>query len=70
MLSVVKNVERFIDTSGNDIIAQIVIFTMNASINLYKKNNRRYKIEIPFTYVNDEEELEEIDMEDLSERVD
>lgn len=70
MISVAKNVERFIDASGNDIIAQIVIFSRNASINLYKKNNRRSKIEIPFTYVNDEEELEEIDMEDLSESVD
>lgn len=70
MISVAKNVERFIDASGNDIIAQIVIFSRSASINLYKKNNRRSKIEMPFTYVNDEEELEEIDMEDLGESVD
>lgn len=70
MLSVAKNVEKFIDASGNEITAQIVIYSRNASINLYKKNKRRYKVEMPFTYINDEEELEEIDMEDPSESVD
>ena len=70
MLSVAKNVEKFIDAGGNEITAQIVIYSRNASFNLYKKNNRRSKIEMPFTFVNDDEELEEIDMEDLGESVD
>ena len=70
MLSVAKNVEKFIDASGNEITAQIVIYSRNASINLYKKNNRRYKVEMPFTYMNDDEEFEEIEMEDQSENLD
>lgn len=70
MLSVAKNIGKFIDASGNEITAQIVIYSRNASINLYKKNNRRYQVEMPFTYINDDEELEEIEMEDRSESID
>lgn len=69
MINVMKNMERFIHASRNDIEAQIVIYTRNTAINLYNKNKRRNKVEVPITYVNDEENLEDIEMEDMEQRV-
>lgn len=65
MINIMKNIERFNHASRNDIEAQIVIYSRNAAINLYNKNKRRKTVEVPFTYVNDEDELEEIEIEDI-----
>ena len=70
MINIAKNVDKFICASKKDIVAQIVIYTRNASINLYRKNSRRYKFEIPFTYMDDDDEFDEIEIEDKSENVD
>lgn len=69
MIHVMKNMERFSDATRNDIEAQLVIYTRNTAINLYNKNKRRNKVEVPITYVNDEENLEDMEMEDLDQRV-
>ena len=70
MINIMKNIERFNHANRNDIEAQIVIYSRNAAINLYNKNKRRTKVEVPFTYVNDEDELEEIEIEGMGESVD
>ena len=69
MIHVMKNMERFSGATRNDIEAQLVIYTRNTAINLYNKNKRRNKVEVPITYVNDEENLEDMEMEDLDQRV-
>lgn len=69
MINIIKNIDRFNNASGNDIVAQIVIYSRNAAINLYNKNKRRNKVEGYYTYVNDENEFEEIEYEDTSETV-
>ncbi len=38
MINVIKNVERFMGVSRNDIEAQLVIYSRNAAINLYNRN--------------------------------
>lgn len=69
MINIMKNIDRFNNASGNDIVAQIVIYSRHAAINLYNKNKRRNKIEGYYTYVNDENEFEGIEYEDTSETV-
>lgn len=69
MINIIKNIDRFNNASGNDIVAQIVIYSRHAAINLYNKNKRRNKVEGYYTYVNDENEFEEIEYEDTSETV-
>ena len=69
MINIIKNIDRFNNASGNDIVAQIVIYSRHAAINLYNKNKRRNKVEGYYTYVNDENEFEEIEYEDTSESV-
>ena len=69
MINIMKNIERFTHASRNDIEAQIVIYTRNTSINLYNKNKRRNKVEVPVTYLNDEEDPEDMETEDVDQRV-
>ena len=69
MINIMKNIDRFNNASGNDIVAQIVIYSRHAAINLYNKNKRRNKVEGYYTYVNEENEFEEIEYEDTSETV-
>ena len=69
MINIIKNIDRFNNASGNDIVAQIVIYSRHAAINLYNKNKHRNKIEGYYTYENDEDEFEEIEYEDTSETV-
>ena len=33
MINVIKNVEKFVQSDGNEILAQLVIYTRNAAIN-------------------------------------
>lgn len=69
MINIIKNIDRFNNASVNDIVAQIVIYSRHAAINLYNKNKHRNKIEGYYTYENDEDEFEEIEYEDTSETV-
>ncbi len=69
MINIMKNIDRFNNASRNDIVAQIVIYSRHAAINLYNKNKRRNKVEGYYTYVNEENEFEEIEYEDTSETV-
>lgn len=69
MINIIKNIDKFNHVSGNDIVAQIVIYSRHAAINLYNKNKRRNKVEGYYTYVNEENEFEEIEYEDTSETV-
>lgn len=43
MMSVMKNMDKFLHVGRNDIEAQLVIYSRNAAINLYNKNKRRSK---------------------------
>ncbi len=64
MVSVMTNIKKFICASRNEIIAQIVIYSRNAALNLYNKNNRRYKSELSLTITNEDNEYEDIELAD------
>lgn len=70
MINVIKNIEKFICKGKNEIEAQLVIYTRNCAINLYNKNRRKSRVEVPFTYINKDEEFEDIEIEDVRQRVD
>ncbi len=70
MVNVVKNFIRFKDKSEKDIIAQLVIYSRNAAINIYNKNKRRYQHESSLFYLNEDNELENIDIPDDSPTLD
>lgn len=48
MISIVKNIEKFLHSNENETISQIVIYSRNAAINVYNKNKRRKKSEFSF----------------------
>ena len=64
MINVIDNVEKFMQSDGNETLAQLVIYSRNAAINLYKVKKRRSANEIPFTYLNEEGDNEDIEIED------
>ena len=64
MINVIDNVEKFVQSDGNETLAQLVIYSRNAAINLYKVKKRRSANEIPFTYLNEEGDNEDIEIED------
>jgi len=64
MISIIKNIERFHHAGRNDIERQIVIYCRNRAINFYNKNKRKAKKESHYTYMNDDDEYEEIEFED------
>lgn len=64
MINVMKNIERFTCVDRNDIESQLVIYSRNAAINIYNKNKRRSKHFQSFTYLNEDDNLEEIDLAD------
>ncbi len=45
MISVIKNIQKFSHATRNEIVSQIVIYSRNAAINVYRKNKRRIKRE-------------------------
>lgn len=70
MINVIKNIEKFIHANQNEIIAQLVIYSRNAAINLYNAKKRRCEHEMPYTYINEDGEYEEIETSDASTGVD
>lgn len=46
MIDVIQNINKFTNKDRNEIAAQIVIYTRNSAINIYRKNKRRYEVEI------------------------
>ena len=64
MINVISNVEKFVQSDGNETLAQLVIYSRNAAINLYKVKKRRSEHEIPFTYLNEDGDNEDIEIED------
>lgn len=64
MINVISNVEKFVQSDGNETLAQLVIYSRNAAINLYKVKKRRSAHEIPLTYLNEDGENEDIEIED------
>jgi len=64
MISIIKNIERFHHAGRNDIERQLVIYSRNRAINFYNKNKRKAKKESHYTYMNDDDEYEEIEFED------
>ena len=70
MINVIGNVEKFVQSDGNETLAQLVIYSRNAAINLYKVKKRRSEHEIPFTYLNEDGDNEDIEIEDDAPRTD
>lgn len=64
MLNVIKNIEKFVQSNGNEIDAQLVTYTRNAAINCYNAKKRRAAHEVSYTYINEDEEYEDIEIED------
>lgn len=54
MINVIENIDKFFDQSRNIVEAQIVIYTRNEAINLYKKNMRRLKHEHSYTCISED----------------
>ncbi len=65
MINVITHIHRFQNVEQDSIVAQLTVYSRNAAINLYRKNRRRNEREMPYTYVNDEDEQEEIDYPDM-----
>lgn len=70
MINVINDVEKFVQSDGNGILAQLVIYTRNAAINLYNSKKRRATHEVSYTYINEEGEYEDIEIEDVSSGID
>lgn len=70
MINVINDVEKFVQSDGNGILAQLVIYTRNAAINLYNAKKRRAAHEVSYTYINEEGEYEDIEIEDVSSGID
>ncbi len=70
MINVIKNVERFMGVSRNDIQAQLVIYSRNAAINLYNRNKKKGNLIDSITYIDDDNNLSEIDIPDESATLD
>ncbi len=66
MLDVLSNIEKFSSSDRNEIAAQIVIYTRNSAINVYRKNKRRADSEVGLVYINDDDEMTDIDLTDSS----
>ena len=64
MINVIENIDKFFDQSRNIVEAQIVIYTRNEAINLYKKNMRRSKHEVPYTSMSDDGVYVDVDIVD------
>ena len=64
MIRVINNVEKFMQSDGNEILAQLVIYSRNTAIKLYNAKKKRSKYELPFTYSNEDGENEDIDLVD------
>ena len=70
MIRVINNVEKFVQSDGNETLAQLVIYSRNAAITLYNNKKKRTKHELPFTYTNEDGENEDIDLVDHDTGVD
>lgn len=69
MVKVINNIHRFQNADSGAVVAQLIIYSRNAAINVYRKNKRRNKVEVPLTYSNDEEEAEDIEYPDTGRSV-
>ena len=54
MVSVLKNIDKFLDADEKSIEAQIYTYTKNEAINLYNKKKRKGLNEIPITEIGKE----------------
>lgn len=70
MINVIKNVEKFVQSDGNEILAQLVIYTRNAAINCYNAKKRRSAHEVSLTYINEDGEYEDIEVPDNTSDID
>lgn len=62
MISIMKNLDKFIDKDETSIQAQIVTYSKNTAINVYNKNKRKVLNEVPFS--DFEEQGNELDIAD------
>lgn len=70
MINVIKNVEKFVQSDGNEILAQLVIYTRNAAINCYNAKKRRSAHEVSLIYINEDGEYEDIEIPDDTSDID
>lgn len=70
MINVINNVEKFVQSDGKEILAQLVIYTRNAAINCYNAKKRRAAHEVSYTYINEDGEYEDVEIEDDASGID
>lgn len=70
MLSVINNIEKFVDSDGNKTAAQIVIYSRNAAINRYNKNKHKAEKESSITYMDEDGTLNNIEIPDMESDLD
>lgn len=70
MINVIRNVEKFVQSDGNEILAQLVIYTRNVAINCYNAKKRRAAREVSLTYINEDGEYEDIEVPDDASGID
>lgn len=66
MIKVINNVEKFMQSDGNELPAQLVIYSRNAAINLYRSKKRRAARESSYTYMDEDGEFKDIEYGDDS----
>lgn len=68
MINVIKNIEHFLNAKPTEVIAQLTVYSRNAAINQYRRNERRSKAETSLTY-DDGEDMPDIDYPDPEQNV-
>ena len=66
MIKVINNVEKFMQSDGNELPAQLVVYSRNAAINLYRSKKRRAARESSYTYMDEDGEFKDIEYGDDS----
>ncbi len=66
MIRVIQSIEKFIHADENEILAQLIIYSRNAAINLYRAKCRRALHETSYTYINEADEYEDVESTDES----
>jgi len=71
MIKIMKNIHNFMNSDGNKIESQIVIYTRSTAIDYYRRNKKELERRATLTFINEDGEAEETDIaaEDNTEEV-
>ena len=62
MIKIIKNIDKFAESSGKKMESLVVIFTRNTAIDHYRRNKKEADRRAPMYYVNEDGEAEQIDV--------